>query len=109
MINEAIVSTGIYYYDEENVTESRLAFRTAVDEPSIGSVEQWDSVGTYSSYPSQVTTILITNALCRLTGNLRSRSGRTALTDTRCNRDESRALYRVPEYVPASSPALRSR
>lgn len=46
MINEAIVSTGIYYYDEENVTESKLAFRAAVDEPA--SYEQNDSFGLYT-------------------------------------------------------------
>ncbi|KZV69678.1 hypothetical protein PENSPDRAFT_753199 [Peniophora sp. CONT] len=48
MINEAIVSTGIYYYDEENVTESRLAFRTAVDEPTYA--EQDDHIGSTTTY-----------------------------------------------------------
>lgn len=43
MINEAIVSTGIYYYDEENITESRLAFRAAVDDPK--DYDQSDHVG----------------------------------------------------------------
>ncbi|CAE6506771.1 unnamed protein product [Rhizoctonia solani] len=33
MLNEAIAASGIYYYDEENITESRLAFRTAVAGP----------------------------------------------------------------------------
>ncbi|KZV97526.1 hypothetical protein EXIGLDRAFT_730457 [Exidia glandulosa HHB12029] len=33
MKNERIVASGIYYYDEENIGESRLAFRTAVREP----------------------------------------------------------------------------
>ncbi|CAE6506779.1 unnamed protein product [Rhizoctonia solani] len=33
MKNEAIAASGIYYYDEENITESRLAFRTAVAPP----------------------------------------------------------------------------
>ena len=33
MMNERIVSTGIYYWDSENVTESRLGFRTVVDPP----------------------------------------------------------------------------
>ncbi|CAE6440372.1 unnamed protein product [Rhizoctonia solani] len=33
MKNEAIAASGIYYYDEENITESRLAFRTAVTPP----------------------------------------------------------------------------
>ena len=31
--NEEIVSTGIYYYDQENVTESYLKFRQAIDDP----------------------------------------------------------------------------
>ncbi|KAF9027233.1 hypothetical protein BDZ89DRAFT_1015748, partial [Hymenopellis radicata] len=33
MLNEEIVSTFIYYYDEDNITESRLAFRTSILEP----------------------------------------------------------------------------
>ncbi|CUA75280.1 ABC transporter C family member 4 [Rhizoctonia solani] len=33
MRNEAIAASGIYYYDEENITESRLAFRAAVTVP----------------------------------------------------------------------------
>ncbi|WTB86883.1 DUF4246 domain-containing protein [Streptomyces cellulosae] len=33
MLNERIVSTGIYYWDSENITESRLGFRAAVYEP----------------------------------------------------------------------------
>ncbi|EUC63141.1 filamentous muscle protein titin-animal, related protein, putative [Rhizoctonia solani AG-3 Rhs1AP] len=43
MENEAIAASGIYYYDEENITESRLAFRTAVAVP-IG-YEQDDQRG----------------------------------------------------------------
>ncbi|KAG8731665.1 hypothetical protein FRC11_002997 [Ceratobasidium sp. 423] len=33
MKNEAIAASGIYYYDQENITESRLAFRAAVTPP----------------------------------------------------------------------------
>ncbi|KAJ7688953.1 hypothetical protein B0H17DRAFT_1202567 [Mycena rosella] len=33
MVNESIAASGIYYHDEENVTESQLAFRVAVMEP----------------------------------------------------------------------------
>ncbi|KAH7102686.1 hypothetical protein BKA62DRAFT_788656, partial [Auriculariales sp. MPI-PUGE-AT-0066] len=33
MMNERIAASGIYYYDEQNITESRLAFRAAVSEP----------------------------------------------------------------------------
>ncbi|CAE6506760.1 unnamed protein product [Rhizoctonia solani] len=43
MKNEAIAVSGIYYYDEENITESRLAFRTAVNAPR--SYEQSDEIG----------------------------------------------------------------
>ncbi|VDB98723.1 unnamed protein product [Peniophora sp. CBMAI 1063] len=47
MINEAIVSTGIYYYDEDNVTESRLAYRASVNAPSVG---QHDVSGARATY-----------------------------------------------------------
>ncbi|WP_343242098.1 DUF4246 domain-containing protein [Streptomyces sp. SID9727] len=47
MLNERIVSTGIYYWDSENITESRLAFRTAVDEPEY---EQSDDDGVREVY-----------------------------------------------------------
>ena len=33
MMNERIVSTGIYYWDSENITETRLGFRESVDPP----------------------------------------------------------------------------
>ena len=33
MSNESIVVSGIYYFDQENISESSLAFRTAVDQP----------------------------------------------------------------------------
>ena len=41
-INENIVATVLYYYDVENVTESRLAFRTAMSDPEY---EQGDDRG----------------------------------------------------------------
>ena len=41
MRNEAIISTGIYYYDEQNVTESSLAFRMGVHAPMMR-VDQCD-------------------------------------------------------------------
>ncbi|KAG9020178.1 hypothetical protein FRB95_004959 [Tulasnella sp. JGI-2019a] len=44
MQNENIIASGIYYYDSENITESTLAFRTAINfvmEP----YEQSDSIG----------------------------------------------------------------
>ena len=33
MLNESIISTGIYYYDSENISESSLEFRRAVNDP----------------------------------------------------------------------------
>ncbi|KAK7028348.1 hypothetical protein R3P38DRAFT_2935531, partial [Favolaschia claudopus] len=33
MANEQIVASGIYYYDEENISKSELSFRVAVGEP----------------------------------------------------------------------------
>ncbi|QRW06173.1 hypothetical protein RhiLY_05172 [Ceratobasidium sp. AG-Ba] len=43
MSNESIAVSGIYYYDEENITESQLAFRTAASVP--GTYEQNDENG----------------------------------------------------------------
>ncbi|KAJ7179689.1 hypothetical protein C8R46DRAFT_646991 [Mycena filopes] len=34
MLNERIVASGIYYYDEENISESRLAFRVTTGAPA---------------------------------------------------------------------------
>lgn len=47
MLNERIVSTGIYYWDSENVTESRLSFRAALDDPDY---EQNDDDGVREVY-----------------------------------------------------------
>ena len=47
MKNEDIVSTVIYYYSCENITESRLNFRQAIREPFY---EQNDVIGTESWY-----------------------------------------------------------
>ncbi|MFF5973135.1 DUF4246 domain-containing protein [Streptomyces sp. NPDC012769] len=47
MVNERIVSTGIYYWDSENITESRLGFRAAVDDPDY---EQNDDNGMREVY-----------------------------------------------------------
>ncbi|KAF8601415.1 hypothetical protein BDV93DRAFT_495817 [Ceratobasidium sp. AG-I] len=43
MSNESIAISGIYYYDQENISESSLAFRTAVAQPS--GYDQDDSRG----------------------------------------------------------------
>ncbi|MFF5447813.1 DUF4246 domain-containing protein [Streptomyces sp. NPDC012888] len=47
MLNERIVSTGIYYWDSENITESRLGFRAALDDPYY---EQNDDEGVREVY-----------------------------------------------------------
>ncbi|MFF6809454.1 DUF4246 domain-containing protein [Streptomyces sp. NPDC012403] len=47
MLNERIVSTGIYYWDSENITESRLSFRAALDDPEY---EQNDDNGMREVY-----------------------------------------------------------
>ncbi|MGW7265978.1 DUF4246 domain-containing protein [Streptomyces sp. NPDC054842] len=47
MLNERIVSTGIYYWDSDNITESRLGFRAALDDPSY---EQNDDNGLREVY-----------------------------------------------------------
>ncbi|KAG0068868.1 hypothetical protein BGZ89_003959 [Linnemannia elongata] len=47
MANESIVATGIYYYDTENITDSRLKFRINIKEPSY---EQSNDKGTKHLY-----------------------------------------------------------
>ncbi|MEV5942288.1 DUF4246 domain-containing protein [Streptomyces sp. NPDC051994] len=47
MMNERIVSTGIHYWDSENVTESRLSFRAALNDPDY---EQSDGNGLREVY-----------------------------------------------------------
>ena len=47
MANERIVSTGIYYWDSENITDSTLSFRAAVDDPEY---EQSDHQGVREVY-----------------------------------------------------------
>ncbi|NNN29448.1 DUF4246 domain-containing protein [Streptomyces sp. S3(2020)] len=47
MMNERIVSTGIYYWDSENITESSLSFRAALDDPDY---EQNDDNGLREVY-----------------------------------------------------------
>ncbi|MFE9560166.1 DUF4246 domain-containing protein [Streptomyces sp. NPDC006487] len=50
MLNERIVSTGIYYWDSENITESRLGFRSALHDPEY---EQNDDAGVCEVYGLQ--------------------------------------------------------
>ncbi|HEY9329669.1 MAG TPA: DUF4246 domain-containing protein [Streptomyces sp.] len=47
MLNERIVSTALYYWDSENITESRLSFRAALDDPRY---EQNDDNGLREVY-----------------------------------------------------------
>ncbi|MFC9589015.1 DUF4246 domain-containing protein [Streptomyces sp. NPDC056944] len=47
MMNERIVSTGLYYWDCENITESRLSFRAALYDPQY---EQNDDNGLREVY-----------------------------------------------------------
>ncbi|MBM7439343.1 hypothetical protein JOC24_002765 [Streptomyces sp. HB132] len=47
MLNERIVSTGIYYWDSENISGSRLSFRAALDDPDY---EQNDDNGLREVY-----------------------------------------------------------
>ncbi|KAI9216901.1 hypothetical protein BC828DRAFT_281617, partial [Blastocladiella britannica] len=47
MENERIVATALYYYDMDNITESKLAFRTRVAAPEY---EQSDNFGIMSIY-----------------------------------------------------------
>lgn len=66
--SEAIVATGIYYYSMENITESRLKFRTATDDPPY---EQDDREGVY-----QVFGMENEGPLNQRLGNLIAREGR---------------------------------
>ncbi|EIW62540.1 uncharacterized protein TRAVEDRAFT_115077 [Trametes versicolor FP-101664 SS1] len=55
MANEKIVATGLYYYDNANITESQLAFRAAVgdglsDGGTFLNYEQWDHRGYLAVY-----------------------------------------------------------
>ncbi|OAQ34529.1 hypothetical protein K457DRAFT_14369 [Linnemannia elongata AG-77] len=47
MANENIIATGIYYYDTENISDSRLKFRIQIKEPKY---EQSDDRGTEHLY-----------------------------------------------------------
>lgn len=66
--SEAIVATGIYYYSMENITESRLRFRAATDDPPY---EQDDKEGVY-----QVFGMLNEGPLNQKLGFLIAREGR---------------------------------
>ncbi|KAJ7152942.1 hypothetical protein C8R46DRAFT_478738 [Mycena filopes] len=46
MMNESIVASGIYYYDEENITESTLSFRVPIAEPHYHMQDDSDCMAT---------------------------------------------------------------
>ncbi|OSC98802.1 hypothetical protein PYCCODRAFT_1417139 [Trametes coccinea BRFM310] len=52
MANERIVATGLYYYSSENITESRLTFRTVVGTPDVSEMRHQhnDLQGYYAAY-----------------------------------------------------------
>ena len=68
MMNERIVSSGIYYWDNENITESRLSFRAAVDGPAH---EQNDHRGIRAVYG-----LGDEDALNQVLGSAETRAGR---------------------------------
>ncbi len=68
MMNERIVSTGIYYWDSENITDSRLSFRVAVGEPEY---EQDDRKGVREVYG-----LADEDALNQVLGSAETRAGR---------------------------------
>ncbi|KAJ7690036.1 hypothetical protein B0H14DRAFT_3532535 [Mycena olivaceomarginata] len=54
MANEHIVASGIYYYDEENITEARLSFRVPTQQPEYHAHrEDHDCVYTLYGFASQ--------------------------------------------------------
>ncbi len=69
MLNERIVSTGIHYWDSENITESRLAFRAALDDPDY---EQNDDNGVREVYGLEDE-----DALNQVLGSAATPAGRT--------------------------------
>jgi hypothetical protein len=68
MMNERIVSTCIYYWDSENVTDSRLSFRVAVGEPEY---EQDDRKGVREVYG-----VGDEDAMNQVLGSAETRAGR---------------------------------
>ena len=68
MMNERIVSTGIYYWDSENITDSRLSFRAAVGEPEY---EQDDRKGVREVYG-----VGDEDAMNQVLGSAEARAGR---------------------------------
>jgi hypothetical protein len=65
---ERIVATGIYYYDMDNITESKLTFRHSVEEPGY---EQNDNRGVQEVYG-----LINDGPLNQVLGNLTAEKGR---------------------------------
>lgn len=70
-INEDIVATILYYYDMENVLESRLAFRTAYEEPNY---EQNDDI-----FLRHVYGLSDEDKLTTSTGSVEAKKGRVVI------------------------------
>ena len=68
MLNECIVATGIYYWDNENITDSLLGFRAAIDDPEY---DQNDETGM-----REVFGLADEDALNQDLGSVRTRTGR---------------------------------
>lgn len=68
MVNEAIVSTGLYYYDACNVAASHLAFRTAINEPHA---EQFDYAGAKETFG-----VTASDPLVQALGAVETKAGR---------------------------------
>jgi hypothetical protein len=68
MMNERIVSTGIYYWDSENITDNWLSFRVAVGEPEY---EQDDRKGVREVYG-----VGDEDAMNQVLGSAETRAGR---------------------------------
>ncbi len=68
MMNERIVSTAIYYWDTDNITDSQLSFRAAIDDPDY---EQNDSTGMRDVYG-----ISDEDPLNQVLGSVRTSAGR---------------------------------
>ncbi|MFD3461156.1 DUF4246 domain-containing protein [Nocardia fluminea] len=68
MLNERIVATGIYYWDNENITDSLLGFRAAIDDPEY---DQNDETGM-----REVFGLADEDALNQDLGSVQARAGR---------------------------------
>ncbi|WP_084523593.1 DUF4246 domain-containing protein [Nocardia inohanensis] len=68
MLNERIVSTAIYYWDSENIGDSQLGFRAAIDDPDY---EQNDRTGV-----SEVYGLGDEDPLNQVLGSVRTSAGR---------------------------------